>query len=55
MYELTGIFSKRMMSRGLEPPHSPGLSLCDFCLWGTLTDIIYVNNPHCLQELEENI
>jgi hypothetical protein len=55
MDELTGVFSKRVISRVLWPPHSPGLSLCDLCLWGTLTDIVYLNNPHSLKELEENI
>jgi hypothetical protein len=55
MDELTGAFSKRVISLRWWPPNSPGLSLCDFCLWGTLTDMIYVNNPHSLQKLEENI
>jgi hypothetical protein len=34
---------------------SPNLNPCDFYVWGTLKDKVYVNKPHSLQELKENI
>lgn len=51
----------RVVSRGQSdlspswPPRSPDLSVCDYFLWGTLKAKVYRNNPHCLQELQQNI
>jgi hypothetical protein len=39
----------------LWPARSPDLNPCDFYLWGTLKDAIYVNNSHSLGELKEYI
>ena len=33
----------------------PDLSLCDFCLSGTLKQKVCANNPHNLDQLKENI
>jgi len=27
----------------------------NYCLWGALKDKVYVNNPHSLHELKDNI
>ncbi|KAG8174791.1 hypothetical protein JTE90_013053 [Oedothorax gibbosus] len=54
-------YSDRVVSRGQSglgpfwPPRSPDLSVCDFFLWGTLKSKVYNNNPHNLQELQQNI
>ena len=45
----------RTISKELWPPRSPDLSLCDFYLWGTLNQKVYVNNPHNVDQLKENI
>jgi hypothetical protein len=37
------------------PPHSPDLSACDFLLWGYLKQKVYVNRPHTIQDLKDNI
>lgn len=37
------------------PPKSQDMNPCNYCLWGTLKDKVYVNNPHSLQELKDNI
>ncbi|KAJ4442965.1 hypothetical protein ANN_04601 [Periplaneta americana] len=37
------------------PPRSPDLSPCDFYLWGKLKSQVYSNNPHTLEELQQNI
>ena len=46
---------ERTISKGLWPPRSPDLPLCDFYLWGTLKQKVYANNPHNLDQLKENI
>ena len=46
---------ERTISKGLWPPRSPDLSLCDFYLWETLKQKVYANNPHNLDQLKENI
>jgi hypothetical protein len=55
MVALDEVFGERVISRGLWPPRSPDLNPCDFYLWGTLKEKVYVNNPHSLEELQENI
>jgi hypothetical protein len=52
---LEEVFGERLITCGLWPPRSPDLNPCDYYLWGTLKDRVYVNNPHSLQELKENI
>jgi len=32
----------------------PNLSPCNYYLWRTPKNIVYVNNPYCLQKLEDN-
>ena len=44
-----------MISRGRWPPRSPVLNICDFYLRGDLEQKVNVNNPHTLQELENEI
>jgi hypothetical protein len=46
---------ERVISQGLWPARSPDLKPCNFHLWGTLNDKVYVNNYHSLRELKENI
>ena len=49
---------ERTISRGSAtswPSRSPDLSPCDFYLWGKLKSQVYSNNPHTLEELQQNI
>jgi hypothetical protein len=55
MVALDEVFGERVISRGLWPPRSHDLNPCDFYLWGTLKEKVYVKNPHSLEELQENI
>jgi hypothetical protein len=55
MVALHEVFGERVISRGLWPPRSPDLNPCDFYLWGTLKEKVYVNNQHSLEELQENV
>jgi hypothetical protein len=48
MEALPEIFGERAISRGLWPPRSPDLSVCDFYLWGKLKQNVYRNNPPTL-------
>lgn len=52
---LDQIFSERIISRRIWPPRSPDLNPCDFCLWDTVKEKMYMNNPHSLEKLQENI
>jgi hypothetical protein len=49
------LFGERLISKGLQPPHSPNLLPPDFFLWGYLKGNVYKNNPHTLEELKNNI
>lgn len=49
------IFEDRVISKGLWPPRSPDLTVCDFYLWGNLKNKVYASNPHTLEELKQNI
>ena len=40
---------------GQQNIKSPGLSACECCLWGSLKDNVYVNNPRAFNELKQNI
>jgi hypothetical protein len=55
MAEVESFFPDREISRGLLPPRSPDLTPIDFFLWGHLKGSAYVNKPHTLDELWENI
>jgi hypothetical protein len=44
-----------MISKGLWPACLPSLNPCDFYLWCTLKDKVYMNNPWSLQKPKENI
>jgi hypothetical protein len=55
MNEINQVFGDRVVSRVLWPPGSPDLNPCDFYLWGKQKDNVYVNNPHTLDELKDNI
>jgi hypothetical protein len=55
MNEINQVFGDRVVSRGLWPPRCQDLNPCDFYLWGKLKDKVYVNNPHILDELKDNI
>jgi hypothetical protein len=46
--ELRKVFDDRIISGGLWPPRSPDLTLCDFCLCGSLKDKVCKINPHTL-------
>ena len=46
---------ERTISKGLWPPRPPDLSSRDFYPWGTLTQKVYANNSHNLDQLKENI
>jgi hypothetical protein len=52
---LEEVFGKHLITCGLWRHKSPDLNLCDFYMWATLKDRIYVKNPHSLQELKDNI
>jgi hypothetical protein len=44
------VFDDRIISKGLCPPRSPDLTVCDYFLWGTLKNRVYGNNPHTIDE-----
>jgi hypothetical protein len=48
-------FSKLPITHGLWFPRSPDLNLCYYFCRGHQKLRVYVNNPHSLQELEDNI
>jgi hypothetical protein len=41
-----------VIRRGLLPPHSLDLNPCDFYMWGTLKEQLYVNNMQSSEELK---
>ena len=55
LQDIEAVFDDRVISKGLWPPRSPDLTLCDFYLWGTLKNKDYRNNPHTMDELKNNI
>jgi hypothetical protein len=58
MQAVREIFPKHVMSRLGDvawPPRSPDLSACDFFLWGYLKQKVYVNRPHTIQDVKDNI
>jgi hypothetical protein len=55
MTVLAELLCECMISQGLQCVCSPDLYPCGLYLWGTLKNKVYVNNPHLLQELKENI
>jgi hypothetical protein len=55
MEDLREIFGEKIINRGLWPPRSPDLSVCDFHLWGKLKQNVYRNNPRTLEALENEI
>jgi len=46
---------KWLITHALWPSRSLDLNTCNYYLWGTLKDRAYMNNPHQLQELKEDI
>jgi hypothetical protein len=42
---LERVFGDRIISRGLWPVRSPGLTPCGFYLWGNLKDKVHRTNP----------
>jgi hypothetical protein len=48
-------FGERIKSQGFWPPLSPDLNPCDFYLWSTLKEKVYVNNLQSLKQIQENI
>jgi hypothetical protein len=60
IWALRGVFrevngEERIISKGLWPPRSPDLNTCDIILWGKLESVVYANNPHDLEALQQNI
>jgi hypothetical protein len=58
MQTVREIFLKHVMSRFGDiawPLRSPDLSACDFFLWGYLKQKVYVNRPHTIQDVKDNI
>jgi len=45
-------FAERIISKTIWPPRSPDLSPPDFFLWGAMTNSVYSNNPHTIDELK---
>lgn len=55
---LQELFPAAVISRNGDvpwPARSPDLTVCDFWLWGYLKSKVYLNRPHTIQELKENI
>ena len=48
VYEAFG--EERTVTIRLWPPRSPGLSTCNFYLWGNLKAKVYSNNPHTIEK-----
>lgn len=55
MVALEKILGKCLITHTLWPPRSPDLNTCNYYLWGTLKDRVYMNNTHQLQEVKDNI
>jgi hypothetical protein len=55
MVALHEVFSQGIISWELWPLQLPNLNPCDFYLWAILKGKVYVNNPHSLEQLQENI
>jgi hypothetical protein len=47
---LREVFSEKVIDQ--QPLCSPYLNLCDFYLWGTLKDEVYVNYLHTAEWIE---
>lgn len=47
--------SMNASAKWLWPAPSPNLNSWVFYFWGTVKGKVYVNNPHSLQEMKENI
>jgi hypothetical protein len=52
---LEEIVGKWLISHALWPSRSPNLNMCNYYLWGTLKDRVYMNNPQQLQQLKNYI
>ncbi len=55
---LRQIFGHRIISRNSEiswPSRSPDLTPPDYFLWGYLKERVYINKPHTIQQLKDNI
>jgi hypothetical protein len=57
---LRGVFGElngenRIIGKSLWPHRSPDLNPCDFYLWAKLKSVVYANNPHDLEALNQNI
>ena len=55
---LRQIFGHRIISRNSEiswPSRSPDLMPPDYFLWGYLKERVYINKPHTIQKLKDNI
>jgi hypothetical protein len=52
---LDEVFTETVVGWGVWPPWSPNLNPCNFYLWDMLKNKVYVNNPHSLEDLQENI
>jgi len=55
MAEIQSFFSDRVVSKGLRPPRSPGLTPPDYFLWGYLKGTVYQNKPRTIDVLKANI
>jgi hypothetical protein len=55
MVAIGEVFEDRIISRGLWPPRSQGLSFCNFYLWENLKGKVYKNNPHSTEALQNEI
>ena len=55
MVAIQEVFEDRIVSRGLWPPRSPDLSICDYYLWGNLKQKVYKNNPRSIDSLQNEI
>ena len=48
------VYCELLMTDRLWSPKAPHLNPCNYYLWGTLKDRVYVKNPHSVQKLKCN-
>jgi hypothetical protein len=55
MTKLRDVLGDRIISKGIWPPRSPGLTPPDYYLCGAIKGTVYEDNLHTLLELKEAI
>jgi hypothetical protein len=52
---LDDVFADRIISTTILPPRFPDHPPPDFFLWGAMKSLVYLNNPHTIDDLNISI